>query len=105
MIYWCCPSISRIIIITKTKDKQIIDTAIQGTNNIIKFSPEYCKIIFPSTHVVYEGFPDTVYNLTEEVPTTPILTYSTSKVQNEKDIRESGKNYFRKIMQMYKKSW
>ena len=75
------------------KDKQIIDTAIQGTNNIIKFSPEHCKIIFPSTHVVYEGFPDTIYNLTEEVPTTPILTYSTSKVQNEKDIKESGKNY------------
>ena len=75
------------------KDKQIVDTAIQGTNNILKFSPEHCKIIFPSTHVVYEGFPDTVYNLTEEIPTTPILTYSTSKVQNEKDIKNSGKNY------------
>jgi len=75
------------------KDKQIINTSINGTNNIIKFSPDYCKIIFPSTHVVYEGFPDTIHNLTENIPTTPILTYSTSKVQNENDIKASGKDH------------
>ena len=38
------------------KDKQIINTAIEGTKNILDLSPSHCKIIFPSTHVVYEGF-------------------------------------------------
>lgn len=75
------------------KDRQIVETAIDGTKNILSSTPSHCKIIFPSTHVVYEGFETTVHNITEDTETTPILTYSTSKVQNEEDIRSSGKDY------------
>jgi len=75
------------------KDKQIVETAIDGTKNILSSIPPHCKIIFPSTHVVYEGFETTVHNITEDIKTTPILTYSTSKVQNEEDIKASGKDY------------
>ena len=75
------------------QDKNIIETAIDGTNNILNFTPAHCKVIFPSTHVVYEGFEETKHNITENEPVCPILTYSTSKVQNEKDIRSSNKDY------------
>ena len=51
------------------------------------------KVIFPSTHVVYEGFKETKYNIVENEPVRPVLTYSTSKIQNEADIMSSGKDY------------
>jgi nucleoside-diphosphate-sugar epimerase len=75
------------------KDAQITETAIEGTNNILNLTPSYCKIIFPSTHVVYEGFNETKFNITEDIVPTPVLTYSTSKTKNENDIKESGKDY------------
>jgi len=75
------------------KDKLIIDTAIQGTLNILNSISNNCKLIFPSTHVVYEGFENTMLDIQEEVETTPVLTYSKCKVQNENDIKNSGKNY------------
>jgi nucleoside-diphosphate-sugar epimerase/quercetin dioxygenase-like cupin family protein len=75
------------------QDKKIVDTAINGTNNILKYTPSHCKIIFPSTHVVYEGFEDTKHDITEDVPVCPVLTYSTSKTQNEQDVKSSGKEY------------
>lgn len=77
----------------EVKDKQIIQTAIEGTNNVLNFTPSHCKIIFPSTHVIYEGFNDTKHNITEDIEPTPVLTYSTSKLQNEIDIKSSGKDY------------
>ena len=53
-----------------------MDIGINGTRNIIKHTPDHCKIIFPSTHVVYEGFDTAVFDITEDVPTTATLTYS-----------------------------
>ena len=37
------------------KDKEIREYGINGTRNIIKYVPKHCRILFPSTHVVYEG--------------------------------------------------
>ena len=37
-------------------DKKIRTNAIDGTKNVLKVIPKKCKIIFPSTHVVFEGF-------------------------------------------------
>ena len=37
------------------QDENIKKIAIEGTNNILNVIPKKCKIIFPSTHVVYEG--------------------------------------------------
>jgi nucleoside-diphosphate-sugar epimerase/2-polyprenyl-3-methyl-5-hydroxy-6-metoxy-1,4-benzoquinol methylase/quercetin dioxygenase-like cupin family protein len=79
--------------VNSEQDKKIIETSIIGTNNVLKFSPPHCRIIFPSTHVVYEGFEETKYDISEEEPVCPILTYSTSKCKNETDIKSSGKDF------------
>jgi len=75
------------------KDKLIADVGVQGSRNIINNLSESAKIIFPSTHVVYEGFDETRFDLTEDVEPCPVLTYSVGKVQTEKDLQESNKNY------------
>jgi len=75
------------------KDKEIIEGAIDGTLNILNSISNNCKIIFPSTHVVYEGFNETKLDIEEEVVPCPVLTYSKCKVQNENDIRNSNKKY------------
>ena len=75
------------------QDNKIIETAIQGTNNILNSINENCRIVFPSTHVVYEGLENTKENINEAEPVCPVLTYSTSKSQNEQDIKSSGKEY------------
>ena len=75
------------------KDNQIRENGVTATNYILKHLPDNCKIIFPSTHVVYEGFNETKFNITEDEPTNPVLTYSTGKAQSENDIKESGCNY------------
>jgi len=75
------------------QDKLIRDTAIEGTKNILEFTPSHCKIIFPSTHVVYEGLKEPKLSVIEDEPTCPVLTYAKGKVQNETDIKASGKDY------------
>jgi len=75
------------------QDEKIKKIAIEGTNNILDIIPQKCKIIFPSTHVIYEGLKETKKNITEEEKPCPLLMYSSSKVQNEIDIKNSKKNY------------
>jgi nucleoside-diphosphate-sugar epimerase/SAM-dependent methyltransferase len=75
------------------KDKRITEVGVEGTRNVIKLTKEDCKIVFPSTHVVYEGFSETKLDIKEDEEPTPILTYSRGKVQSEKDLAESDKNY------------
>jgi nucleoside-diphosphate-sugar epimerase/SAM-dependent methyltransferase len=75
------------------KDKEIREVGINGSRNVIKFTNDDCKIIFPSTHVVYEGFGETSFDLPERVEPCPVLTYSKGKVQTEEDLEESGRNY------------
>ena len=74
-------------------DEKIKTIAIDGTNNILNSIPEKCKIIFPSTHVVFEGLKETKKNINEKEKPQPILMYSSSKAQNEEDIKKSNKNY------------
>jgi nucleoside-diphosphate-sugar epimerase len=74
-------------------DNNIKKIAIEGTNNVLSSIPQKCKIIFPSTHVIYEGFKSTKRNIDEKETPNAILAYSTSKVQNEIDIKKSKKNY------------
>lgn len=75
------------------KDKEIREFGVTGTRNVLEAIPSKCKIIFPSTHVVYEGFETTKFDITEEEPTKAVLVYSTGKVESEKDIKDSGKNH------------
>jgi len=75
------------------KDALIKDTAIVGTRNIINNVKDDCKIIFPSTHVVYEGVGETKFDIDESEKTCPALSYSRGKVQSEIDLIESDRNY------------
>jgi len=83
---------------TKTDSNQIKDDKIklvaqEGTQNILNAISDECKIIFPSTHVVYEGIEKVKNNISEEETLKPVLSYSESKALNEKQLKNSGKNY------------
>jgi nucleoside-diphosphate-sugar epimerase len=75
------------------KDNKIKTVAEEGTQNILDATNSKCKIIFPSTHVVYEGIERVENEISEEAKLKPILSYSTSKALNEKQLKNSGKNY------------
>ena len=74
-------------------DKKINQVAIEGTQNVIDSINNSCKIIFPSTHVVFEGIQSSKKEITEEESTCPTLVYAKGKVANEEQIKKSGKNY------------
>jgi nucleoside-diphosphate-sugar epimerase/2-polyprenyl-3-methyl-5-hydroxy-6-metoxy-1,4-benzoquinol methylase len=78
---------------SETKDEKIKLVAEKGTQNILDAISNKCKIIFPSTHVVYEGIEKVENNISEEVDLKPLLSYSSSKAANEKQLKNSGKNY------------
>jgi len=74
-------------------DAQIRLVAEEGTQNILDVISDECKIIFPSTHVVYEGIEKVKNDITEDEEVRPNLSYSSSKAINEKQLKNSGKNY------------
>jgi nucleoside-diphosphate-sugar epimerase len=75
------------------KDEKIKLVAKEGTQNILDAINDKCKIVFPSTHVVYEGIEEVRKNITENEELKPVLSYSSSKAINEKQLKSSGKNY------------
>ena len=78
---------------TNSQDKKIMEVAEQGTQNILDIVSDKCKIIFPSTHVVYEGINEVKKDIGEDEETKPVLSYSSSKAVNEDQIKNSKKNY------------
>ena len=77
----------------KAKDDLTAKVAIEGTANVLKSMNPDATIVFPSTHVVFEGLKEQKENLDENEKTNTFLAYSTSKVENENQIIKSGKNY------------
>jgi nucleoside-diphosphate-sugar epimerase/quercetin dioxygenase-like cupin family protein len=75
------------------KDKKIKLVAEEGTQNILDVINSKCKIIFPSTHVVYEGINKVKNDISEDEDLKPLLSYSSSKAINERQLKNSGKNY------------
>ena len=78
---------------SKEHDNKIKLVGEQGTQNILDVIPDKCKIILPSTHVVYEGMEKVKNNILENEKTSPVLSYGKSKDYNEKQLKSSGKNY------------
>jgi len=74
-------------------DEKIKLVAVEGTQNILNAMNVNCKIIFPSTHVVFEGIEKVKNNILEDDELKPVLSYSSSKAINEEQIKNSGKNY------------
>ena len=77
----------------ETKDKKILQIAEEGTQNILDAIPLKCRIIFPSTHVVYEGLNEVKKNILEDEKLSPVLSYANSKAINEEQIKKSGKKF------------
>ena len=75
------------------QDAKIKEVGEKGTQNILNVISNKCKIIFPSTHVVYEGIDEVKTNIKESEETKPVLSYSSSKAINEDQLKKSGKNY------------
>ena len=74
-------------------DQKIKLVGENGTQNILDAISDKCKIIFPSTHVVFEGIDKVKNDIKENEETKPVLSYSQSKAVNEKQLINSGKNY------------
>ena len=74
-------------------DKKIKEVGEKGTQNILDAISNKCKIIFPSTHVIYEGIEKVSLNIKEDETPKPVLSYSSSKAVNEKQLKNSGKNF------------
>jgi len=74
-------------------DDKIIRVAEEGTQNILDSISNQCKIIMPSSHVVYEGIEKVKNDIREDEVTSPVLSYGRSKDFNEKQLKASGKNY------------
>ncbi len=78
---------------SKDQDEKIKEVGIRGTQNILDVMKKNCKIIFPSTHVVYEGINQIRTDIKEDEATKPVLSYSSSKALNEDQLKKSGKNF------------
>ena len=72
---------------------RITEVGVVGSRIIMDNIPDKCKIIFPSTHVVYEGLKEATHGVTEELTVCPELTYATGKVRTEDDLHKSNKNF------------
>ncbi len=77
----------------KERDTLTEKVAIQGTSNILASMNNQATIVFPSTHVVFEGLKKQKKNINEKEKTSTFLSYSSSKVKNENQIIKSGKKY------------
>ena len=75
------------------RDKKIEQVAIEGTENIINSISKNCKLIFPSTHIVFEVLQEIKRDLKKDQSPYPVLAYAKSKLKNEKQIIEGIKNY------------
>ena len=75
------------------RDKLNFNIAVNGTKNIIKFSKKDVKIVFPSTHVVFEGLKKQELKITEDTKPIPLLAYSKGKYISENNLKKSGKNF------------
>ena len=78
---------------SEEKEKEIERVAVEGTQNILDVINDKCKIILPSTHVVFEGLKDVKEDILENEKTCPTLAYGKSKDLNEKQLKSSGKNF------------
>ena len=83
------------------KDEQIKEVAELGTQNILDVISENCKIIFPSTHVVYEGINEIRTNIKEEDNIKPLFSYASSKAINEEQLKSQKKYVILRLGSVY----
>lgn len=77
---------------TREKDNEILKIGVDGTRAIINNLNKDAKIVFSSTHVVFEGVEDESI-LTEDDLPCPLLAYGKSKFYSENDLLLSDKRF------------
>lgn len=77
---------------TKQIREKIYKIGVEGTRYLLENIPQNCKLIFPSSHVVYEGLLGGSV-VDEEFPPQPLLSYSESKTLSEQDLIKNNKNF------------
>ena len=77
----------------KDQDEKIKKVGELGTQNILDAINNNCKIIFPSTHVVYEALMMSSLILTKMKKQNQYYLTHPLKLINEKQLKTSGKNY------------
>ena len=92
-------------------DRSIQEVGVTGSEIVIECAPKTSKLIFPSTHVVFEGFEKTKLEISEDENTCPVLSYASGKAQTEKDLIDSDLDFDQVIQEFgrwihvsYKKS-
>ena len=75
------------------KNKEIYRVGVEGSKNIIKLVGTDTKIVFPSTHVIFEGLQKVEKQISEKREPLPILEYAKGKAQTEQDLINSNKSY------------
>ena len=71
-------------------EKKVFAVGVEGTRNIINLSSESAKIVFPSTHVIFEGLKKVEHNIDETHEPNPVLDYAKGKLQSENDLIKSN---------------
>ena len=74
-------------------DRSIQEVGVTGSEIVIECAPKTSKLIFPSTHVVFEGFEKTKLEISEDENTCPVLSYASGKAQTEKDLINSDLDF------------
>ena len=74
-------------------EKLVFAVGVEGTRNIINLSSESAKIVFPSTHVIFEGLKKVKFNIDETHEPSPVLDYAKGKLESENDLIKSNKNF------------
>ena len=74
------------------KDDEIYRVGTEGNRYILENISRNCSLIFPSSHVVWEGLTKPI-EVNEDCNPCPFLAYGKSKYQSEIDIINSGNPY------------
>ena len=76
------------------KDKLLTEVAEVGTSIVLSETPEKCKIIFPSTHVVFEGKDTADVNIKEDYERLRLGSNFEKTVQNVDMLFNIRKKYY-----------
>lgn len=79
--------------LNKKKEKKIYNEAIDIMKNLIYFSDKKVRVIFPSTHLVFENCKKNKSRFNENSTPMPNLAYSTSKLECEKLLKQNNIEY------------
>ena len=79
--------------LNKTKEKRIFNNSVKIMKNLIKYSNLKQKIIFPSTHLVFENCKINKKIFNENSLPLPNLAYSSGKLECERILKKNNINY------------